>query len=256
MPSPFPGMNPYLEQEDVWHDFHERFIPAAAEMLLPQIRPNYIVKIDEHAYIHELPADNRRPLGRPDIALIEKRAMSDPASSRGVIQSPVYGAVPLAVDIEGQSYLEVRDRTSREIITVIELLSPSNKRPGGDRTAYLAKRQEFLRSRAHLVEIDLLRGGPRLPVEGLPAADYYALVSRSNERPRAGIWPIKMRDPLPVIPIPLRGPDADAMIDLQKLVLHVYEAAGYEDYIYSGSPQPPLSDDDASWAAQLAKQSG
>jgi hypothetical protein len=224
-------------------------------MLLPQIRPNYIVKIDEHAYIHELPAENRRPLGRPDIALIEKRVTSDPSSSRDVVVSPVYGAVPLAVDIEGQSYLEVRDRASREIVTVIELLSPSNKRAGGDRAAYLSKRQEFLRSSAHLVEIDLLRGDPRLPVDGLPAAAYYALVSRSNERPRAGIWPIEVRDPLPVIPIPLRGPDADALLDLQKLIQHVYDAAGYEDYIYSGSPQPPLGDADSAWAAQLVSKS-
>ena len=65
MPSPFPGMNPYLEQEDVWHDFHERFIPLAATLLGAQLRPRYIVKIDEHIYVHEMVEDSRRWLGEP-----------------------------------------------------------------------------------------------------------------------------------------------------------------------------------------------
>lgn len=251
MPSPFPGMNPYLEQEDVWHDFHERFMPAAAEMLLPQVRPDYIIKLDEHAYIHELPADQRRLAGRPDVAVVDSRSNRSRAAAEASAVAPVYGELPLAVDVERHAFVEIRDRQTREIVTVLELLSPSNKRLGADRESYLAKRLEFLRSPAHLVEIDLLRGGPRLPVEGLPPCDYYAIVSRSGERPRAGIWPLRLADPLPSIPVPLRHPHSDASLDLGALLHRVYDAAGYADYVYSGVPQPPLSNAEARWAAQF-----
>ena len=252
MPSPFPGMNPYLEQEDVWHDFHERFMPAAAEMLLPQLRPKYIVRLDEHAYIHELPAEQRRLIGRPDAAIAALQHMPGTAIATRKVEAPVYGSVLRAVDVERQSVIEIRDRASRQIVTVIELLSPSNKRPGADREQYLAKRYEFLNGPANFVEMDLLRGGPRLPVEGLPSCDYYALVSRPDERPRAGLWPIQLRQPLPEIPIPLRDADPDATLSLQAVLQRVYDAAGYEDYIYSGAPDPPLAPQHAAWAAQSA----
>src|SRR6202011_1559181 len=106
-------------------------------------------------------------------------------------------------DIERVPFLEVRDRQGRELVAVIELLSPSNKRPGEDREQYLAKRRELLRSPAHLVEIDLLRGGPPMPLEDRPVCDYSVLVSRAERRPVAAFWPLRLRDRLPVIPIPL-----------------------------------------------------
>lgn len=112
MPSLFPGMNPYIEEDDVWHDFHERFLPAAAEAIGIQVQPDYIAKIDEHVYVHE-----------------------------------------------SESFLEIRDRRSRELVCVLELLSPVNKRPCPDREQYLAKRGRVLNSPALLAEIDLLRIG-------------------------------------------------------------------------------------------------
>lgn len=203
MPSPFPGMNPYLEQDDAWHDFHEKFLPAVAERLVPRVRPNSIVKLDEH-------------------------------ESAGGIERPVF--------------VEIRDRQSRELITVIELLSPSNKRPGSDREQYLAKREELLNSRAHLVEIDLLRGGRPMPLDERPECVYSVLVSRMEERPRAGFWPLFLLDRLPVIPIPLRHPDGDVPLDLQETLDRVYDASGYEDYLYSGSPAPSLTPEEKAWA--------
>ncbi len=204
MPSPFPGMNPYLEQDDAWHDFHKRFLPLAAELLTPQIRPNFIARLDETIYS-------------------EQR----------------------------ESFIEIRDHHTREVVTVVELLSPSNKRNGADREQYLAKRRRLFASWVNLVEIDLLRGGPRLPLENLQPCDYYILVSRYGERPQAGVWPVQLREPLPVIPIPLRGPHADASLDLQQMLHRLYDAAGYEDYIYGGEPDPPLAPDDAAWARSL-----
>src|SRR3982751_3659730 len=139
MPSPFPGMNPYLEQDEVWHDFHERFCPYVAELLTAQVRPHYIVKIDEHIYIHELPAEQRRLVGRSDIGVA--RSSGVPGASAGTMleEAPAQVGLP-AVDMERVCYVEIRDRKDRQLITVIELLSPSNKYQGPDREQYLAKR--------------------------------------------------------------------------------------------------------------------
>ena len=241
-------MNPYLEQEEVWHDFHERFIPHIAEALLPQVRPNYIVKLDEHAYIHELPANERRLLGRADVAVA---TLGDALRAPNLFPPPPMRRHTRWCRWRSMLSDTVMSRSAiarlRDLVTIIELLSPSNKRPGGDREQYLAKRDAFLASGVHFVELDLLRGGPRLPVEPLPPCDYYAMVSRSEERPRVGVWPISLRDPLPTIPVPLRSPDSDVRLDLQQLVHEVYEKAGYEDYIYGSEPQPPLIAEDRAW---------
>lgn len=250
MPSPFPGMNPFFEQETVWHDFHERFCPLVAELLTAQVRPHYIVKIDEHIYIHEMPEAGRQFLGRGDVGLLHSGRKPAAPVSAAVLEPPAQVRLP-AVDLERLSFVEIRDRTNRQLVTVIELLSPSNKNSGPDREQYIAKRAQLLASSAHFVEIDLLRGGPRLPLEELGPCAYYALVSRVEDRPRAGIWPIGLREPLPVIPIPLQAPHPDARLDLQQVVHRLYDAAGYEDYIYLGLPSPPLAADDAAWATQF-----
>ena len=248
MSSPFPGMNPYLEQEAVWQDFHESFLPMARELLSAEVRPHYIVKIDEHIYIHELPDEPRSFVGRGDVTLAQRGGPATVASS--ILEAPSRVRLP-AVDTERLSYLEIRDRRNMRVVTVIELLSPSNKQPGADREQYVAKRAELLRSSVHFVELDLLRGGPRMPLEDLPSCDYYALVSRMEERPQAEIWPVSLHDPLPVIPIPLLSPHQDAKLDLKHVLDRVYDAAGYEDYIYEGEPRPRLSAEDAKWASQF-----
>jgi hypothetical protein len=222
MPSPFPGMNPYLEQEDAWHDFHQRFPHVAGSILNQQLAPNYIVKADETVFIHELAYGERQLLGR-------------------------------AVDVERHAFLEIRDRASRQIITVIELLSPTNKSAGPDRELYLSKRRQILRSPAHLVEIDLLRGwGERMPHVQVPGDNFYAIfVSRAELRPDAEVWPIRLREPLPDLPIPLRAPDADITLPLQQVLHRLYDETGYAKYIYSGQPSPALSPADDAWARSL-----
>jgi hypothetical protein len=244
-------MNPYLEQEEVWHDFHQRFCPYVAEVLGVQVRPHYVVKIDLHIYIHELPDESRRLIGRPDVGVTRSSNVPGAVAAGTLLEeAPAQVTLP-AVDIERVSYVEIRDRKDRQLVTVIELLSPSNKQPGSDREQYLAKRTQVLSSAVHLVELDLLRGGPRLPLEELPACDYYAMVSRMEKRPRADIWPLQLRDRLPVIPIPLSDSHPSARLDLQAVLDHVYDAAGYEDYVYLGEPQPRLSAEDAEWAKLL-----
>lgn len=106
-------------------------------------------------------------------------------------------------------------------------------------------------STAHYVELDLLRGNRRLPVEDLPPCSYCALVSRVEERPEVGLWPVTLRDPLPTISVPLRAPDADVSLDLLAVFARAFSAGGYDRYIYEGSPDPPLAEEDFAWAAEL-----
>jgi hypothetical protein len=245
-------MNPYLEQEDVWHDFHERFLPHAAEVIGSQLAAYYIVKIDEHVFIHEPPAEQRRFLGRGDV-LVATRHPPDGAGEAATATTTAPAQVVLpSIEVESLSYLEIRDRRDRRLVTVIELLSPTNKYAGADREQYLGKRGRVLASSAHLVEIDLLRGGPRMPFAApLPECDYYALVSRMEVRPRADFWPIRLRASLPVIPIPLHPPDADAHFDIQAAVHHIYDVARYGHYVYEGAPHPALRPEDEEWVRAL-----
>jgi hypothetical protein len=137
-------------------------------------------------------------------------------------------------------------------VTVIELLSPSNKRTGIDRLQYLAQRAEVLCSPAHLVEIDLLRGGPPLPAIGpRPAGPFSIAISRAGDRPQAGFWPIGLRDRLPAVPIPVHPEDPPAWLDLKAALDKVYDEGGLAYLLYDGEPEPPMDAADAAWAREF-----
>ncbi len=253
MPSPFPGMNPYLEKADLWNDFHNRYIAALAEALTGPLSPRYYVKIEEYLYIHDLPAEERQYFGRSDLPVHPVSGTTPAVAAMLTMPAPSVIGLPPAVDIERVPYLEVRDRGSHSVVTVIELLSPSNKYAGDDRESFLTKRREALASEANYVEIDLLRGGPRLPWPGLPKYDYYALVRRVTDWHRLNIWTIQLREKLPTIPIPLRTDEPEPAVDLQATLHRVYDAAGYALHIYERLPEPQFAPDDAAWAAELAR---
>lgn len=269
MPSPFPGMNPYLEQPSVWEDFHSRFITYAGESLATQVRPNFLVKLEERVFIHEPSADERRKLlGKPDIALLEATPIRQPsaqATATSIATTTVdpdlnqvrsiITTIP-DVDIERHAVIEIRDRQDRQLVTMIELLSPTNKRYGPDREQYLLKRSSMMFSTVSIVEIDLLRGGPRLPINDLPACNYCVTVFRKARAPAVEAWPISLRDALPTIPVPLKGDFADAKLDLKALLDRVYDAAGYEDYVYESPPEPPLSQAEQDWAQTFIAPAG
>lgn len=255
MPSPFPGMNPYFEQSAHWQDFHTEFLSVLRRELAPRVAPKYIVQLEEHIYIHDLPPEPRRSAGRADLAVTEVKAASSGQPAVDLLEAPAEVHLP-AQDVERTPFLEIRDRRGRTLITVIELLSPSNKRAGEDREQYLAKRRELLRGPAHLVEIDLLRGWTPMPAEDRPECDYSVLVSRAESRSPAGFWPNRLRDRLPVILIPLRAPGEGCRVDLQEVLHHTYDGPGYEHFIYAGTPEPPLTAQDAEWAAQFVPRPG
>lgn len=254
MPSIFPGMDPFLEGDD-WEDFHTRFVTGLADALMPTVRPDYSVRTERRVYV-EHPHDEAPVLIRPDVAILRNPESSHEHSmmdSAVATLEPVQRTLPGAVTVE-EKYLIIRRLDSNEVVTVIEVLSPSNKRKGAEgREAYLDKREELLQSRTNLVEIDLLRGGLRLPtVEPLPPGDCYAFICRTRPRRKADVyaWPLAHR--LPVIPIPLAPGDREVTLDLQAVFDGVYDRAGYDYSLdYRRTLQPALSDDQAKWVASM-----
>ncbi len=254
MPSPFPGMDPFLEGPE-WEDFHTRFNTAIADYLTPRVEPRYLVRIERRIYV-EHTTDDRPPVRRVDVAVLvaEETAQAYvPSVSSGVVTAaPVACILPMAEEMR-ETYLVIRLQDTQEIVTVLETLSPSNKRPGGDgRREYLRKREEIVESRVHLVELDLLRGGRRMPTTTqLPPADYYAIVSRSHWRPRADAYAWTVRDPLPTILVPVKKADPEVMLDLQAVFTTVYDRARYDLSLdYAASLDPPLSEADRQWLQQ------
>lgn len=256
MPSPFPGMDPYIEGQ-VWEDFHTDFIIGIRASLTPNVIPRYVVRVEERVYLEHL-SDERAEHIRPDVTIVEREGGAAPledgvATATAVAVEPV--VIPLSMPERVQeAFLTIRERESMEVITVIEVLSPTNKRLGSNgQREYLEKRDAVLLSAAHLVELDLLRGGERLPMaKPLPPADYYAFVCRRYRRPNAEVYPWSLRHRLPPIPVPLAGRDPDVVLDLQAVLNTVYDRARY-DYLldYKRPVEPPLNEADAAWAQSL-----
>jgi hypothetical protein len=241
-------MDPYLEREIIWHDFHERLLPAAAAQLSVQVLPRYIVLIDERIFFQDAITEEIGPIGRPDSNVT--RGLPPEASrvaSAGALKPLPHIVVP-DLDEERESFLAVCDRATQQLITVIEVLTPAKKRPGEIRRRYLSKRANVLNSAVHLVEIDLLRGGQPMPGNGQPECVYSVLVSRAGDRTHASFWPIGLRDKLPLVPIPLRPDEPDAELDLRGTIDRVYDEAGYRFFLYGHEPEPPLAGEDAAWA--------
>jgi hypothetical protein len=165
---------------------------------------------------------------------------------RAAVEKRVYAGLSI------ERYLEVREVATGEVVTVIEVLSPKNKRTGEGREQYLNKRQKLLSSRSHLVEIDLLRGGEPMPMKSPVSSDYRVLVSRVEQRSMAELYPFNLRDPLPCFPLPLRAGDVEPVIDLNTLMQIVYEAATLDLAIdYSQPLSPALSAEDWQWINEI-----
>ena len=167
MPSPFPGMDPFIEPHR-WEGFHTHFLVEFARTLVPRVRPRYVVETEERLYVEQ----SGESVGtvRVDLGIDQTRRWP-PSEDIGLTSetaapflTPVVCLLPFDEELR-ETFLTVRDAATREIVTVIEMLSATNKRPGSDgRAQYLRKRKSVLQSRVHLVELDLLRGGQRLPM--------------------------------------------------------------------------------------------
>lgn len=249
MTTPFPGMDPWLERPGLWIEVHTGLISAIQRALTPLVRPRYRVAVERRVYLAVLPP---QLLGVPDLSLIDS---GDPRPVAVTAGRPA--AVPLLVRLPQpeevvERYLTIREVGTGEVVTVIELLSPTNKLPAVGREQYERKRLDILAGRANLVEIDLLRDGEPMPMQTPVRSDYRIVVSRAEYRPNADAWLVSVREPLPAVPVPLRPEDPEPLLPLNDVLHSLYDEAGYDLAIdYTAEPEPPLSPADAAWAGAL-----
>ncbi|CAN5723823.1 DUF4058 family protein [soil metagenome] len=264
MRSPFPGMDPYLEQS--WRDVHTRLITYTSDALQRRLPEDLRARVEEQVYI-ENPAGRDRQAA-PDIRVVER--------SKGWGQAPfeeaeggvaVALAEPLVIQIREEEIVErsihiIDIRSGGRVVTVIEILSRTNKTPGKGQDLYLKKQQEMLSGDVNLVEIDLLRGGQRLLAlaeDRIPASHrtpYRVCAHRAYRPDEFEIYRVPLRERLPILPIPLREQDRDVPLDLQALIDQSYANGGYDDIDYKVAPDLPLDPDDAAWADALLREKG
>jgi len=248
-------MDPYVEAPHVWEDFHGNLAVEIQGQLQPRLRPKYFAALIPQVTYDEVLVEER-VLSKPDVSVLKIGDRPSPGEAVAILPAPLVALVTLEVPVKEYS-LEVREAPTGTLVTAIEILSPSNKRPGHESfEGYLRKRRALLRSSAHLLEIDLLRGGRRPPVvTPLPPAPYFVLLSREDRRPNVEVWPVSFREVIPVLPVPLAAPDADVPLDLGAAIHAVYDRIACDLRLdYSQSPPPPrLSSADARWVRERVK---
>ncbi len=255
MPSPFPGMDPYLEG-DLWTTVHAQLGAEIARQLAPQLAPRYLALTTER-FVLAIPQGIAIETGDvyPDISAVHTGLPGTRGGSTATA-APLQLATTMPVRVP-QVSIEIRDTRRRRLVTAIEILSPTNKR-GDGRKEYLSKRRRLLLSNAHLMEIDLVRTGKRVPMrQPLPSVPYFVLLSRVEKRPMLDVWPITFQDRLPSVAVPLLPGDADAALDLQQALTTIYDLIRYDLAIDYTRPAdvllPPAAD---AWADQLLRTAG
>ncbi|KYC36409.1 hypothetical protein WA1_42650 [Scytonema hofmannii PCC 7110] len=242
----FPGMNPYLENPELWSEVHSWMIVLLARSLNPLLTPKYRAAVEKRVYSDSL------LVGIPDVSVFQtKLPASQPMTTAKTLSQPLKVNVPIIEEVR-ESYLEIRQVGTGKVVTVIEVLSPKNKRVGEGRDKYNTKRMSVLDSRSHLVEIDLLRTGNPQPILGLVRSDYRILVSRSDNRPEAELYPFNLRDPIPVFQLLLQPQDEEPIVNLYEILQEVYEEAALDLVIdYSQQPIPPVTEETFRWIQTL-----
>jgi hypothetical protein len=253
-------MDPYLERH--WEDVHPSVITYTRDALLPYLPSDLFARMEKRVYIDT--GYSPRAVRKPDVMVIERPARSTPFRSiGGTLVAP---AKPILLDFASdpveENYIQIFDADGRKVVTAIELISPGNKIEGTGRAAYLRKRDQFIASDANIVEIDLVRAGewvsmlwPMVLPSGLHTA-YRASVRRSDPHAMGELYPLPLQDRLPVIQIPLRQGEPDALLDLQALIDRAYEFGRYDSIDYTEPCEPPLTGAEAEWADQLLRAAG
>ncbi|NEQ37656.1 MAG: DUF4058 family protein [Okeania sp. SIO3I5] len=260
MPSPFPGMDPYLEHPDLWPGLHLYLTVKMADLLSPQLYPKYFVSLEVRMYeekdIESLFVDI------PDVSVLSKKEQTNTSNSTesqvaatATSTKPITVILPIPITIR-QGYLEIQEVATKEVVTTREILFPANKRGGKGRKMYLKKREKILDTLTNFIEIDLLRRGQRIPILNHKNNSHYQiLVSRGKQRPRADLYAFNLQNQIPEFPLPLRPEDTEPIIDLQGLLTTIYDVGSYDLKIdYTQKPVPELSENDATWANNWLQQ--
>jgi hypothetical protein len=263
MLSPFPGMDPYLEWH--WGDVHASIVVYARDQLQPVLPKSLVARVEERLAVESAPSSRRTLV--PDVRIVQRRrGKKSGAKTNGAVALALAVAEPLVIELDEpatEGFIEIRERDSENrLITVIEVLSLTNKTAGPGQRQYLQKREELQQASVSIVEVDLLRSGERLlpcPLECLPESrrtPYLACVQRGWTPTRVEVYPIALQERLPAIKIPLRETDADVPLDLQPLIERCYRGGGYDTIDYRKDPVPPLTGSDARWAAARLRRKG
>ena len=223
MPSPFPGMDPYLEDDALWPVFHRQFVQSLHQILQPSLIDRYRQRVNQRRYVTE---------------------------------QALFTSVVREEHLE--DYIEIRQRCDGRLVTLVDVVSPANKLTPAGRAAYLAKRGEAKSAKANLVEVDLvLQGQPTLEYsrDGLPDWDYAVTVTRSTQPDRYEIYTATLQKRLPRFRLPLASDDKDTVLDLHTAFTRCYDQGGFAAKInYGKAPATPLSDEDRKWLIDLLKQ--
>ncbi len=277
MPSPFPGMDPYLEAPDIWPDFHDRLATEISTLLNAILPPPYYARLEMRPEIGI--AEENRTVRRivPDVAVVHSPGPARGQGGVAVLDSPrteisQYVEIQISANPIRHAYVEIRDPSrGHHLVTLLEIVSPSNKQYGSDRLTYQRKQSEVLQSDANLIELDLLRGGERLifylEVAQLlalrePPPDYVVMVNRSWRRadgaPACQLFPSVVTEPLPVIPVPLRQNEKESPLDLQYVFRRAYDSGPYRRGAvdYASPPRPPLPQELTAWAEECIRSAG
>jgi hypothetical protein len=256
-------MDPYLETPHIWPDFHEAFAAEIRAQLNSRLPAPYYARLEMRPEVGIIEDEGASRRIVPDVPVA--RRVGAPEPGVGVIEAPSQVSPSLEIRVHTEPikhpFVEIRDPSQgHRLVTLIEIVSPSNKRPGPDRRAYVKKQQEVLASDASLIEVDLLRSGDRLychpEIEALvsqlqPEPDYLVLLSRAWHR-LLGQWqlfPISLEKPLPVTAVPLREDQPEALLDLQDAMTRAYDGGPYRRGAvdYSQAPEPPLAGEKSDW---------
>lgn len=259
MQNPFPGIDPFVEASGRWPDFHVTFMGAWREAIAARLPDDYVACLEEQLTIVEYEEERQRRRA-PDITISQSMSRSRSETSAEQVATlervdlePEVSSILIEEEIR-QSYIQILHLPDHRLVAVLELLSPTNK-VGDGRAQYLAKRQQVLLSDAHLVELDLLMSGKRLPLKPARPGHFQAIVSRTGQRPGCQVYSWNLNRLMPSLPVPLISPDPDVVVPLGDVLATTYQRGRYDKMInYESHLELPLADDDRGWVKeQVAK---
>jgi hypothetical protein len=250
-------MDPWLEDTRIWRDVHNRLVNTLGDELARQLTPRYFVGVDTHTYISRFP-DQPILTRYPDITMVERlghaqvQALPTPIAT-GYLEIDL----PVRETLE-EAFIEIRLVPGAEVVTVIELLSHTNKQTGPDRDSYLEKRNAYLEADLNFVEIDLLRAHTPMPHTERAGQSYYRIFIHRKTRPyKAHLYHFGVRQTIPLLPIPLQPGEEEPLIDLGAILRGIYERVRYDLVIdYRQPPIPPLDNQDLAWAQEQVHVKG
>jgi Protein of unknown function (DUF4058) len=255
MRPPFPGMDPWLENPALWPDVHNSLITSIRDVLAPQLRPRYFVGVESRTTV--LTGLDVERVYKPDVSIhaTESRA-SVRESGVALLEMPevrTYNVSVATGEETEEAFLAIEELPDRKLVTVIELLSPTNKKTKDARAVYLKKRDDLILTDINFVEIDLLRAGEPMPVrKSPPPSDYRILICRARRSSAAVLYAFPYTSPIPTIPIPLLPGDPEPMLDLNSVLHALIDRAAYDLVTdYAHPPDPPLRPADEAWAASI-----